>query len=752
MKIKYLCLLIVSFIILAGSIGGVVEGKTEAEEKRERMLRDTFSFFRGDIRAFYEYGLSHKPSLKEEAAIVQLHGDPHIENFGLWQTDEGINFGLIDFEETARGPFYLDMERSAIGLVLVSHEKNINEDKKIIGTLLKSYISQLEKVKIKENYPLIKKVRERGEKVNRPGFLNGYGATFLNEKGERSFKTSYDFIPLDPAAMETTLNIYLESLPPQYRKEKDFYKIKDAVQVKRCGLGSLGNFKYRILIEGPSKDQDDDYILELREARVPAIASVTNEYPASYESHASRICQGQKMMQIAASPFLGYAKFDGKDFLVDEVYPCYSTVRTDDLETLKDFLDLAEISGCILAEAHSKTMQAQNILAEIERDKNNFFDEMEDIIVDYSYISELKTFANRFQDARLRWMNSVEDKYSEKALEEAYRDMQAYCRDFLKKNGSFRTEEMEKIAEEVRYPYLVCYNDLYIKVNKLEEQLFNITTPGTIANSYYERPTEKNFTDLKGLFDRIYKYYVGKSYSWDRYLNKYLFQKSRLEHYYEEWVYWDEEFRLSGSSFNRERAKFCYDRLKKEIETNNLPLAGEVNAFYLSKDFDDYYMELLNQKKLERIRREKGYEKEAVILVHGLGEDRFSWKLLPSLLAHEDTVNPDLKKYFKVYLFRFDTIEDSKSVVNFTRELSGFIREVQKREDVENVNIIAHSLGGVITLKYLIKNTDPDFDLRSSGDEMRALLSSRKALEGFLANNYRSNIKRFIGFCRQCLD
>jgi len=730
MKTKYLLLALISSIALTVFTVTTLEGKT------------TFTFFRGDIQSFYDYALSNEPSLKESVPIVQLHGDPHIENFGLWWTEEeGLKFGLIDFEETTTGPFYLDLERFAIGLVLVSHTRGINEDRKIIRAVFKSYSEEIfsldspqssGRIDLKKSSPLVKKVWNRGKKNSRLDLLNGYGKTYINEKKERKFKTSLDLVHFDISRIKPALDIYLKFLPSKYKKKAEFYRIKDAVQVKRSGLGSFGNLKYRLLIEGPSKSQDDDYILELREAKPPALICKS-------DNHALRIYEAQKLIQGLTSPFLGVTQFEGRDFLVDEVYPWYSTMRAEDLKTLKDFLNLAEVGGRLLAQVHSKTApQGDKINSDI-------LNEREGVIVGYSYISELKTLSSRLHEAKDRWMDSLEDKYSEKALETAYKDMQSYCRDFLKKNSSFKTDVMGKLAEEVKYPYEIYYNDLYIEANRLKEQLFNITTPGTIANSYYERPSEKNFLNLKTLFDRIYQYYIGKSYSWNRYLNKYLFQKSRLERYLKEWIDSDEQYQLSPSRSNREIAEFCYNRLKEECQTNNLPWAGEVNAFYISKDFDDYYNVVLHQKRLERIRQEKGYEKEVMVLIHGLGEDRSCWKVLPELLANEDRVNSDLKKYFKVYLFRFDTIEDSKSVLNFTRELSGFIREVQKIEEVSKVNIIAHSLGGVLTLKYLTKNTDPDFDLRPSGDEMRPLLPSAALMEGFLANRYRNNIKRFIG-------
>jgi uncharacterized protein (DUF2252 family) len=403
-KIKSLGVVVWSVILAGFMVSGSVEGKTEAEEKKEKMLRDTFSFFRGDVRAFYDYALAHKPSLeKSDLVMVQLHGDPHIENFGMGWGEGGLNFGLIDFDETTRGPFYLDLERLGIGLILTSHERGINEDKKILGALGKSYLTQLEKIKngqaennlglkLRETYPLVKAVWGRGEKGSRIELLNGYGATSLDEKGERVFNTRNDFVRLDAARMAPALDSYLESLFPNYRKEKAFYKIKDAVEVRMAGLGSLGNLKYRLLIEGPSAGQDDDYILELREAK-------TSVLPLLVENQALRILEGQKIIQGVTSPFIGYAKSEGKDFFVDEVAPYYSTVTAQDLKGLKDFLDLAEVGGKLLAQAHSKTNSGlYQVASEILEDIADPL--IEDTVLQYSYISELKTLQSRLREAR----------------------------------------------------------------------------------------------------------------------------------------------------------------------------------------------------------------------------------------------------------------------------------------------------------------------------------------------------------------
>ena len=98
----------------------------------------------------------------------------------------------------------------------------------------------------------------------------------------------------------------------------------------------------------------------------------------------------------------------------------------------------------------------------------------------------------------------------------------------------------------------------------------------------------------------------------------------------------------------------------------------------------------------------EGRAKEVVVFVHGLSETRGSWGKFPELLAREDVADPTLKgKYFKVYVFSYDTVEDSKSVEGFKKELDGFIKDVIEKERVDGVHLIGHSFGAVLGLKYV---------------------------------------------------
>lgn len=60
---------------------------------------------------------------------VQLCGDAHVLNFGLWATPERtLAFDVRDFDETARGPFEWDLLRLATSVVVKAEDNDLGDD------------------------------------------------------------------------------------------------------------------------------------------------------------------------------------------------------------------------------------------------------------------------------------------------------------------------------------------------------------------------------------------------------------------------------------------------------------------------------------------------------------------------------------------------------------------------------------------------------------------------------------------------
>ena len=84
-----------------------------------RMAVSPWNFYRG-AAAVMASDLALEP---DSGLQVQLCGDAHVLNFGLWATPErNLLFDLRDFDETLPGPFEWDLKRLAASLVVAGRE------------------------------------------------------------------------------------------------------------------------------------------------------------------------------------------------------------------------------------------------------------------------------------------------------------------------------------------------------------------------------------------------------------------------------------------------------------------------------------------------------------------------------------------------------------------------------------------------------------------------------------------------------
>jgi uncharacterized protein (DUF2252 family) len=97
----------------------------------ERMLQSPFAFYRGGA-AIMSQDLAVQPSTK---ITVQLCGDMHVSNFGLFGTAEHrLVFGINDFDETLPGSWEWDLKRLVSSAVIAC--ESIGGDKSLSKKLV----------------------------------------------------------------------------------------------------------------------------------------------------------------------------------------------------------------------------------------------------------------------------------------------------------------------------------------------------------------------------------------------------------------------------------------------------------------------------------------------------------------------------------------------------------------------------------------------------------------------------------------
>jgi len=89
-----------------------------------RMAASPFDFYRGAALPM----AADLAQLPRSDIVVQLCGDAHLSNFGLFASPERTQvFDITDFDETLHGPFEWDLKRLAASLVLASRSRGFSE-------------------------------------------------------------------------------------------------------------------------------------------------------------------------------------------------------------------------------------------------------------------------------------------------------------------------------------------------------------------------------------------------------------------------------------------------------------------------------------------------------------------------------------------------------------------------------------------------------------------------------------------------
>ena len=102
------------------------------------MAESPWAYYRG-AAAVMAADLASRP---DTGLIVQLGGDAHILNFGLWATPERrLSFDLRDFDETLPGPFEWDVSRLVASIVVLARETGVKEGvaEKAVARCLQTY-------------------------------------------------------------------------------------------------------------------------------------------------------------------------------------------------------------------------------------------------------------------------------------------------------------------------------------------------------------------------------------------------------------------------------------------------------------------------------------------------------------------------------------------------------------------------------------------------------------------------------------
>ena len=339
--------------------------------RHQRMAVSPWNYYRG-AAAVMAADLASQPS---SGMMVQLCGDAHILNFGLWATPErNLSFDLRDFDETLPGPFEWDVKRFAASVVVAAQENQVKParataavsagveaycqrirgyaampelgiwyDSMHVDNLV-SYFEPADRGRVSVHIE-----RKRNRRTSRGAFAKltamAQGRPRITEDPPLRVTISDS----EQADLVTHLIAgYRLTLAEDRRVLFDRFTEVDMVR-QVVGVGSVGMRVYLVLFEGRSGA--DPLFLQVKQAG-PSVYE-THTQPSRHASHGERVISGKRLIQSATDIFVGWGSLHGRDYYVRQ-FRDMKIIPTTELIAPR-LTEFATACGEALARAHART-------------------------------------------------------------------------------------------------------------------------------------------------------------------------------------------------------------------------------------------------------------------------------------------------------------------------------------------------------------------------------------------------------------
>ena len=357
-----------------------------------RMLVSPFTFFRGAALVMAA-DLAGSP---RSGVTVQLCGDAHLSNFGLFGTPERrLLFDVNDFDETLPGPWEWDIKRLAASFEVMGRDRGFAPgDRRAIVTAgvreyrdrmrraagmggLQAWYEHLEagalltmvrkevagkrldKRGVRAHEDMVAKARVRDSTrvlAKRTGTVDGE----LRIVADPPIIVPVEDLVLpggdqwvDPTpVIKKLLASYRRTLTQHHHPLEEYRYVHAARKV--VGVGSVGTRCWILLLVG--RDEGDPLFLQIKEAGPSVLEGFLG--PSTYPHHGKRVVAGQRLMQAATDIFLGWQRITGldgvpRDYYVRQFHDWKGSADVDTMDVAAATL-YSRICGATLGRAHAR--------------------------------------------------------------------------------------------------------------------------------------------------------------------------------------------------------------------------------------------------------------------------------------------------------------------------------------------------------------------------------------------------------------
>jgi uncharacterized protein (DUF2252 family) len=318
-----------------------------------RMLASPFTFYRG-AALIMAADLAGTPT---SGVTVQLCGDAHLSNFGLFGTPERkMIFDINDFDETLPGPWEWDVKRLAASFEVMGRDRGFAPaDRRAVVMAgvaeyrdrmrqaagmggLNAWYDHLEAgmlLNLVRKEVRVKRVSKKEARAFERDVKKAHSRDSTRVFARRADEVEGELrivadppliIPIedlitpgseweDPVPLiKKLLSSYRRTLGNQHHPLEEYRYVHTAY--KMVGVGSVGTRCYIMLMVG--RDHNDPLFLQTKEAQASVLERFIGK--STYPHHGQRVVAGQRLMQAATDIFLGWIRIKGLDGVTRDYY------------------------------------------------------------------------------------------------------------------------------------------------------------------------------------------------------------------------------------------------------------------------------------------------------------------------------------------------------------------------------------------------------------------------------------------------
>jgi len=381
-----------------------------------RMMVSPFTFYRGAALLM----AADLATTANSGLIVQLCGDAHLSNFGLFGSAERrLAFDINDFDETHPGPFEWDVKRLVASFEIAGRHRGFTDEQRrqmllaagrgyrerilhsAEQSVLDAWYDSLDAEKV-QTWLREEKAAGSAQKRQLKGFdsivakaltkdrLKAFSKLVSTEDGQlRIIADPPLIVPVEDLVTDGRgaeqiedwirhlLASYQKTLLIQHHPLAEYSYVHMARKV--VGVGSVGTRAWIVLLTG--HDDADPLFLQAKEAQKSVLERFLGA--SEYENSGERVVRGQRMMQASSDIFLGWQRVEGidgieRDFYLRQLHDWKGSLDPE-VMVPRGALLYARICGETLARAHARSGDRVAIAAYLGKS-----DRFEESIADFA--------------------------------------------------------------------------------------------------------------------------------------------------------------------------------------------------------------------------------------------------------------------------------------------------------------------------------------------------------------------------------